>query len=69
MVRFMDTVNRRFNLVLNDYEQLWQWSVDHIADFWGLFWAFAGIIASKPFVQVVDDPAKMPGSSRVKGNR
>ena len=62
MVRFMDTVNRRFNLALNDYDQLWQWSVGHIADFWGLFWKFAGIIASKPFDQVVDDPAKMPGT-------
>ena len=34
MVRFMDTVNRRFNLALNDYNQLWQWSVEHIARHW-----------------------------------
>ena len=30
--------------------------------FWGLFWDFADIIASKPFDQVVDDPKKMPGA-------
>jgi acetoacetyl-CoA synthetase len=67
MVRFMDAVNRRFNLALSDYDQLWQWSVDHIADFWGLFWAFADIIASRPFDQVVDDPAKMPGAKWFAG--
>ena len=48
MVRFMEAVNQRYHQSLADYEQLWQWSVDHIAEFWGLFWEFAGIIASKP---------------------
>ncbi|WP_306304118.1 acetoacetate--CoA ligase [Desulfosarcina cetonica] len=36
--------------------------MDHIADFWDLFWNFAGIITSKPYTQVVDDPTKMPGA-------
>ncbi|BBO84644.1 acetoacetyl-CoA synthetase [Desulfosarcina ovata subsp. sediminis] len=62
MVRFMTEVNRRFNLSLSDYDQLWQWSIDHIAEFWDLFWKFAGIISSKPYDQVVDDPKKMPGA-------
>ncbi len=62
MVRFMDAVNQRYRLSLSTYRELWQWSVDHIADFWGLFWEFANIIASKPYDQVVDDPLKMPGA-------
>jgi len=67
MVRFMKEVNQRHNLSLSNYQELWQWSVDHIADFWGLFWEFAGIIASKPFDQVVDDPRKMPGAKWFAG--
>jgi acetoacetyl-CoA synthetase len=47
MVRFMKAVNQRHDLSLSSYQELWQWSVDHIADFWGLFWEFAGIIASR----------------------
>jgi acetoacetyl-CoA synthetase len=67
MVRFMKEVNRRHGLSLSGYRELWQWSVDHIAEFWGLFWEFAGIIASKPYDQVVDDPGKMPGAKWFPG--
>ncbi len=62
MVRFMNEANQRYNLSLSDYHQLWQWSVDHIPQFWELFWKFAGIIASKPYHTVVDDPLRMPGA-------
>ena len=62
MHQFMTLVNQRHHLSLIDYHDLWQWSVDHIADFWALFWEFAGIIASKPYDHVVDDPNKMPGA-------
>ena len=67
MARFMNEVNQRHNLSLGDYQELWQWSVDHIADFWALFWDFSGIIASKPYEQVVDDPSKMPGAKWFAG--
>jgi len=67
MVRFMHEVNHRHGLSLSSYHELWQWSVDHIADFWGFFWEFAGVIASKPFDQVVDDPVKMPGAKWFAG--
>ena len=67
MMRFMDEVNRRYGLALSDYHQLWQWSVDHIPEFWGLFWEFAGIIASKSFDEVVSDPSQMPGAKWFAG--
>jgi len=67
MVRFMNEVNRRYGLSLSTYGDLWKWSVDHIPAFWGLFWEFAGIIASKPYDQVVDDPGKMPGAKWFAG--
>ena len=67
MVRFMNEVNRRHGLTLCTYRELWQWSVDHISEFWTLFWEFAGIIASKPYDQVVDDPGKMPGAKWFAG--
>ncbi|BBO74215.1 acetoacetyl-CoA synthetase [Desulfosarcina widdelii] len=67
MVRFMNEVNRRHGLSLSTYGELWQWSVDHIPEFWNLFWEFAGIIASKPYDQVVDDPGKMPGAKWFAG--
>ncbi|MEE4609175.1 MAG: acetoacetate--CoA ligase [Desulfobacteraceae bacterium] len=67
MFRFMATVNQRYHLSLSDYHQLWQWSVDHMPEFWGLFWEFAGIVASKPCTEVVSDPVQMPGAKWFMG--
>ncbi len=67
MVRFMKEVNTRYNLSLSSYQELWQWSVDNIPEFWRLFWEFAHIIHSKPYGQVVDDPARMPGANWFAG--
>ena len=52
MWRFLEHVNAKFGLALNDYPGLYKWSVDNVADFWGEFWHFAGITASKPFDEV-----------------
>jgi len=67
MMRFMKAANQRHNQSLSDYHQLWQWSVDNVADFWGLFWEFADIIASKPYESVVSDPLQMPGAKWFTG--
>jgi acetoacetyl-CoA synthetase len=45
MVQFMQWINEHFALDLNDYPGLYQWSVDHIADFWAAWWEYAGFIA------------------------
>ena len=38
MYAFMQSVAHRRNLVLNAYSDFYQWSVDHIADFWAEWW-------------------------------
>ena len=40
---------------VENYEELWQWSVDNIAAFWGEVWSYTGIVASTPYEQVVDE--------------
>ncbi|EAQ91185.1 hypothetical protein CHGG_03120 [Chaetomium globosum CBS 148.51] len=59
MWRFLEHVNSKYNLNLKDYPQLYKWSVDNVADFWGDVWHFAGIKASKPFDQVLPSEAPM----------
>lgn len=53
MYAFMQAVNREFNLALNDYDQLYQWSVDNNADFWAFYAEFSPIIWRKPWQQVL----------------
>ncbi|TKB26566.1 acetoacetate--CoA ligase [Desulfopila sp. IMCC35006] len=69
MYRFMREVNRRCGTDFADYEELYQWSVDNIADFWAEMYRFADIKATKPYEQVIDDPHKMPGAHWFAGSR
>ncbi|MEZ8084085.1 acetoacetate--CoA ligase [Enterovibrio norvegicus] len=44
LTEFMDTVNRQYSLKLTNYDQLYQWSIDHSDAFWQTLWAFASVV-------------------------
>jgi acetoacetyl-CoA synthetase len=69
MYRFMNFINDRHGQKFSEFEPLYQWSIENIADFWAAFWEFADIKASKPYDQVIDDVNKMPGSRWFSGAR
>jgi len=69
MYRFIQYVNGRYNLSISDYQELYQWSVEQIPDFWAAIWDFADIIHSQSYEQVVDDLTKMPGAEWFVGAR
>jgi acetoacetyl-CoA synthetase len=60
MYKFMQSVNNRYDLQMTSYEQLHQWSIENIADFWQHFWQYADIQCSNTFDEILDDPNKMP---------
>lgn len=41
------------NLSFNSYQELWQWSVDHVSDFWESLWTYFNIISHKPYDAVL----------------
>lgn len=49
---FQQHVNKKHNIQTADYEQLWQWSVDHPAAFWEEIWYWTGMKAKKPYDSV-----------------
>ncbi|MDD9887081.1 MAG: acetoacetate--CoA ligase [Candidatus Marinimicrobia bacterium] len=67
MDAFRKQINARYNLSLNNYHELHQWSVIHITDFWKAIWGFMSIEFSSDYTQVVDDETKMPGAKWFKG--
>ncbi|MFW2366134.1 MAG: acetoacetate--CoA ligase [Desulforhopalus sp.] len=67
MYRFMQVVNDKYGQQCNEYDGLYQWSIDNIEGFWATLWEFTDIKASRPFDQVVDDSTKMPGAQWFKG--
>ncbi|MCX5881710.1 MAG: acetoacetate--CoA ligase [Deltaproteobacteria bacterium] len=68
MFRFMNSVNERQGLQISQYSELYQWSIDHISDFWALLWEFVEIKASAAYTEVVDDPTRMPGAKWFTGS-
>jgi len=62
ITRFIDFVNNKFGLKIQDYWQLYSWSVDKISDFWSAMWESSGIIASQDYDKVIDDLSKFPGA-------
>ncbi len=62
MYAFMQTVNHKFDKDFSTYDELYQWSVENLADFWQTLWDFVGILASETSDTVIDDPDKMPGA-------
>ncbi len=66
MARFMRWAAERHALELDSYEQLWQWSVDELEQFWGDVWEFCGVVASKPYERVLAS-SQMPGAKWFEG--
>ncbi len=68
MYDFLTKVNEKYHKNFTDYHELWQWSVENIQDFWAQMWAYAGIVASKAYDEVIDE-VKMPGAKWFSGAR
>lgn len=69
MTAFISLVNEKFSKNFADYDELYNWSVDHSADFWPLMWQFGEIIASRPYTGVVRNFADMFNSEWFEGAR
>jgi acetoacetyl-CoA synthetase len=69
MYRYMQFVNERFDKAFQTYDELYQWSVTAIPDFWDSIWAFMDVQASQDWDRVVDDVTKMPGARWFEGAR
>ena len=49
MMQFIAFINSRFNLTIEEYSQLYQWSIDTAEDFWASFWDYTKIIHHAPY--------------------
>lgn len=63
----MQTVNDKFGANFDEYNPLYEWSVENIPEFWATMWDFADIKASKAYNEVIDDVTKMPGAKWFSG--
>lgn len=61
MRRYMDWLRETRGVTVDDYQTLWQWSTDHIEDFWASLVDFYGVQFTKPYTKVLASH-DMPGA-------
>ncbi len=69
LTHFINFVNKTYGLKIQAYDDLYQWSVEKIPEFWSAVWDFSGIICSRRFDKIVDDLQKFPGATWFQGAR
>ncbi len=69
MNQFRLFANKKYGMELDNYRDLYNWSVNEITCFWEAVWSFGKPVVSKDYHQVVDDDSKMPGAKWFSGAR
>ncbi|PWA01848.1 hypothetical protein BB558_002024 [Smittium angustum] len=59
MSKFMRYSNKRFNLSLKNYDDLYDWSITELEQFWSAVWDYSGIISHTPYTQVLETDKRM----------
>ncbi len=49
LYEFKELINKKHNIQLESYEELFQWSLGNLSVFWEEVWHFTGVTASQPF--------------------
>ena len=60
--RFISFVNEKYGLMIDSYDELYDWSIEKIPDFWAAMWEIVPVKASRSYGEVVDDLTKFPGA-------
>ena len=66
--KFIKFINSEFGKSISGYNNLYDWSVTEIENFWDAIWKYSGIIYSKKYESVLDE-RKMPGTKWFSGAR
>ena len=66
VVRYMQWLEQEKGLLFQSREELWQWSVTQLEDFWASLWEYFHIKSSQPYTTVLLE-RKMPGATWFSG--
>ena len=62
MFSFVQNINEKYNLKLDNFSELHTWSIENKSDFWSSIWDFYKIIGSKGTEPYIEPINEMPGS-------
>ncbi|BDG46916.1 acetoacetate--CoA ligase [Parageobacillus sp. KH3-4] len=59
--RYMNWLKEKKGLAFETHQALWNWSVEHLEEFWESVWEYCGIQSATPYRCVLEE-RKMPGA-------
>jgi acetoacetyl-CoA synthetase len=66
LTRFLDWLRENRNVAIAGYQELWQWSITRLEDFWDAIWHFYGLSSPTPFETALV-AREMPGATWFPG--
>lgn len=66
LYNYIQWLKKNYDIVFEDYHDLWLWSVQNLEDFWESLWKYFNIISSSPYIFVVSHD-KMPYTKWFEG--
>jgi acetoacetyl-CoA synthetase len=69
MTKFIDLVNKGYGQKIDSYNELYEWSIDNLEDFWSSMWEFADVKASKPYDTIMTRAERMIDTKWFQGAR
>jgi acetoacetyl-CoA synthetase len=51
--KYYNWLEKNYNLKFNTYNELWQWSTDHIEEFWESIWHYFKVKSHSPYAKVL----------------
>jgi acetoacetyl-CoA synthetase len=64
--RYIEWLEKEKGRSFDDYEELWEWSVTELGEFWASIWEYFDVKASKPYARVLSS-REMPGAKWFEG--
>src|SRR5699024_2165324 len=53
IIKFMDQLNKEKNIKLEDYQDLWEWFVNYLEDYWKFIWDYFNVKYSVDYDEVL----------------
>src|SRR5947209_20333866 len=66
LTKYMHWLGSEKGLYFDNFERLWEWSVENLEDFWTSIWEYFRIKSSRPYATVLAE-RKMPGAKWFSG--
>ena len=61
LTQFQKHIPNQYNLSLDNYTDLHNWSVEHTSEFWSEIWRASNVVHSQSYNSVIENPV-MPGA-------